>query len=166
MCVLLDDVVHTVFGKPLEESLKYANVQISTANANGELYVWGYIPVVVAKWCVQRRALLHQASNLIMCSGLYLKENGIIPRILRSVLRSFSLQQPKSREPFVSMDPPNGCVNSKQHLKLLRGCVLSLTSLTSSRTIYSMVNPWSGQKRRTRRTTLQVYSEDISPKCL
>lgn len=45
-----------VFGKPLKESLKYASVQISTANANGELYVWGYIPVVVAK------------------SGLYLKE--------------------------------------------------------------------------------------------
>ncbi|KAJ7762000.1 Rho GTPase activation protein [Mycena maculata] len=49
--------VHTVFGKPLKESLRYASVQISTANANGELYVWGYIPVVVAK------------------CGLYLKEN-------------------------------------------------------------------------------------------
>ncbi|KAF7312460.1 Rho GTPase activator [Mycena indigotica] len=48
---------HPVFGKPLKESLKYASVQISTANANGELYVWGYIPVVVAK------------------TGLYLKEN-------------------------------------------------------------------------------------------
>lgn len=43
---------NVVFGKPLKESLKYASVQISTANANGELYVWGYIPVVVAKWCV------------------------------------------------------------------------------------------------------------------
>ncbi|KIK66579.1 hypothetical protein GYMLUDRAFT_156947 [Collybiopsis luxurians FD-317 M1] len=50
-------VQNTVFGKPLKESLKYASVQISTANANGELYVWGYIPVVVAK------------------CGLYLKEN-------------------------------------------------------------------------------------------
>ncbi|KAJ7707422.1 Rho GTPase activation protein [Mycena rosella] len=49
--------IHTVFGKPLKESLRYASVQISTANANGELYVWGYIPVVVAK------------------CGLYLKEN-------------------------------------------------------------------------------------------
>ena len=43
---------HAVFGRPLKESLKAASVQISTANANGELYVWGYIPVVVAKWCV------------------------------------------------------------------------------------------------------------------
>ncbi|KAF9065074.1 Rho GTPase activation protein [Rhodocollybia butyracea] len=50
-------VESAVFGKPLRESLKYASVQISTANANGELYVWGYIPVVVAK------------------CGLYLKEN-------------------------------------------------------------------------------------------
>ncbi|KAK7690455.1 hypothetical protein QCA50_005553 [Cerrena zonata] len=47
---------NVVFGKPLKESLKYANVQISTANSNGDLYVWGYIPVVVAK------------------CGLYLKE--------------------------------------------------------------------------------------------
>lgn len=47
----------TVFGKPLRESLRYASVHISTSNAQGELYVWGYIPVVVAK------------------CGLYLKEN-------------------------------------------------------------------------------------------
>ena len=48
-----DDGDHPVFGAPLHESLRYASVQISTANANGELYVWGYIPVVVAKWCVR-----------------------------------------------------------------------------------------------------------------
>ncbi|KAG8712396.1 hypothetical protein FRC11_000258 [Ceratobasidium sp. 423] len=57
-----DDLVrhapHTVFGIPLRESLRYASVQISTANPQGELYVWGYIPVVVAK------------------CGLFLKENG------------------------------------------------------------------------------------------
>ncbi|KAG5646981.1 hypothetical protein DXG03_001704 [Asterophora parasitica] len=41
-----------VFGKPLKESLNYASVQISTAGANGDLYVWGYVPVVVAKWWV------------------------------------------------------------------------------------------------------------------
>ncbi|KAG8213260.1 Rho GTPase activation protein [Butyriboletus roseoflavus] len=48
---------HPVFAKPLKDSLRRASVQISTANANGDLYVWGYIPVVVAK------------------CGLYLKEN-------------------------------------------------------------------------------------------
>ncbi|KIL67540.1 hypothetical protein M378DRAFT_9318 [Amanita muscaria Koide BX008] len=48
---------HPVFGKPLSECLRYASVQISTSDSNGRLYVWGYIPVVVAK------------------CGLYLKEN-------------------------------------------------------------------------------------------
>lgn len=48
--IKLDDGPHPVFGAPLHESLKYAAVQISTANTNGELYVWGDIPVVVAKW--------------------------------------------------------------------------------------------------------------------
>jgi hypothetical protein len=47
-----------VFCKPLKESLRFASVQISTANANGELYVWGYIPVVVAKWCVGLRLVV------------------------------------------------------------------------------------------------------------
>lgn len=43
---------HPVFSKPLKDSLRRASVQISTSNANGDLYVWGYIPVVVAKWSV------------------------------------------------------------------------------------------------------------------
>lgn len=54
-----------VFGKPLKDSLAYANVQISTANANGELYVWGYIPVVVAKWCVPPTPCPIEALTLI-----------------------------------------------------------------------------------------------------
>lgn len=62
-----------VFGSPLRDSLKFANVQISTANANGMLYVWGYIPVVIAKWFVvvssSRAACAHRFG-----SGLYLKE--------------------------------------------------------------------------------------------
>ena len=33
-------------------------MQISTADATGRLYVWGYIPVVVAKWCVEPLYLL------------------------------------------------------------------------------------------------------------
>ncbi|KAG8741389.1 hypothetical protein FRC10_002909 [Ceratobasidium sp. 414] len=53
----LKNAPHAVFGIPLRESLRYASVQISTADPNGELYVWGYIPVVVAK------------------CGLFLKEN-------------------------------------------------------------------------------------------
>ncbi|KAJ6486732.1 Rho GTPase activation protein, partial [Mycena sanguinolenta] len=48
---------HRIFGTHLAESLKYASVQISTTNSSGEPYVWGYIPVVIAK------------------CGLFLKEN-------------------------------------------------------------------------------------------
>lgn len=45
-----DGAVHPVFGVPLRESLNYASAQIQTAGADGEMYVWGDIPVVVAKW--------------------------------------------------------------------------------------------------------------------
>lgn len=47
-----------VFGAPLRKSLKYASVAISMAGDDGNQYVWGYVPVIVAK------------------VGLYLKENG------------------------------------------------------------------------------------------
>ena len=43
---------HPVFGKPLKVSLRCASVQVSAENASGDLYVWGYIPVVLAKWFV------------------------------------------------------------------------------------------------------------------
>lgn len=47
------EIRSVVFGIPLRDSLRYANVQISTANTNGgELYIYGYVPVVVAKWLV------------------------------------------------------------------------------------------------------------------
>ncbi|OWZ61765.1 rho GTPase activator [Cryptococcus neoformans] len=46
-----------VFGVPLEISTQYASVQLSTSGPDDSLYVWGVIPVVVAK------------------CGLYLKEN-------------------------------------------------------------------------------------------
>ncbi|KAK0544610.1 GTPase activating protein (GAP) for Rho1p [Tilletia horrida] len=46
-----------VFGVPLRTSLKYASVAISMAAEDGKEYVWGYVPVVVAK------------------VGLFLKEN-------------------------------------------------------------------------------------------
>lgn len=57
-----------VFGVPLRESLKYASVHISTANAGGQLYIWGYVPVVVAKWSA--RSLPHLAIALILPSFL------------------------------------------------------------------------------------------------
>jgi hypothetical protein len=61
-----------VFGRPLKETLKFAHVQISTADATGKLYVWGYIPVVVAKWCVVLVLILASPSPPSL-SSLYLR---------------------------------------------------------------------------------------------
>ena len=47
-----------IFGVSLDQSIKYANVAISLLNEQGESYIYGYVPVVVAK------------------CGVYLKERG------------------------------------------------------------------------------------------
>ena len=49
-----------VFGEPLRKSLKYASVAISMAGEDGQQYVWGYVPIIVAK------------------VGLFLKEKGAL----------------------------------------------------------------------------------------
>lgn len=68
-----------VFGVPLRQSLKYASVAISVAGEDGQQYVWGYVPVVVAK------------------VGLYLKENATevegVFRIAGSQKRMKELQE-------------------------------------------------------------------------
>jgi len=38
-----------VFGVPLKTSITYANVAISLSNDKGESYIYGYIPIVVAR---------------------------------------------------------------------------------------------------------------------
>ncbi|KAL4932968.1 putative Rho GTPase activator (Sac7) [Aspergillus undulatus] len=38
-----------IFGVPLKVSIKYANVAISLTNDNGESFIYGYVPIVVAK---------------------------------------------------------------------------------------------------------------------
>ena len=38
-----------IFGVPLQTSIRYANVAISLTNDKGENYVYGYVPIVVAK---------------------------------------------------------------------------------------------------------------------
>lgn len=47
-----------IFGVPLRESIGYANVAISLVDAEGKSYIYGYVPIVVAK------------------CGVYLKEKG------------------------------------------------------------------------------------------
>ena len=39
----------TRFSGPLHESIKYANVAISLTNDDDEIFIDGYVPIVVAK---------------------------------------------------------------------------------------------------------------------
>jgi hypothetical protein len=48
-----------IFGVPLTTSVRYANVAISLQDAEGKSYVYGYVPIVVAK------------------CGVFLKEKGM-----------------------------------------------------------------------------------------
>lgn len=38
-----------IFGVPLRHSISYANVAISLIDENGQSYIYGYVPIVVAK---------------------------------------------------------------------------------------------------------------------
>jgi hypothetical protein len=67
-----------IFGVPLIQSIPYANVAISLFNEHGESYIYGYVPIVVAK------------------CGVYLKEKGG-PLHLRIISRSNNTQQPTWR---------------------------------------------------------------------
>lgn len=49
---------------PLNVSIKYANVAISLTNDQGESFIYGYVPIVVAK------------------CGMFLKEQGESPPFL------------------------------------------------------------------------------------
>ena len=50
---------HGIFGVPLQDSIRYANVAISLFNDDGSSYIYGYVPIVVAK------------------CGVFLKEKGM-----------------------------------------------------------------------------------------
>lgn len=38
-----------IFGVPLSDSILYANVAISLTNEQGDSFIYGYVPIVVAK---------------------------------------------------------------------------------------------------------------------
>ncbi|WFD34713.1 GTPase activating protein (GAP) for Rho1p [Malassezia cuniculi] len=52
---------HSIFGARLQDALKYSSVAISLADKNGDPYIWGYVPVIVAKI---GRYLKHNATNV------------------------------------------------------------------------------------------------------
>ena len=54
-----------IFGVPLRQSITYANVAISLVDSEGKSYIYGYVPIVVAK------------------CGVYLKEKGMLMSVNR-----------------------------------------------------------------------------------
>lgn len=56
-----------IFGVPLPQSILYANVAISLSNDQGESFIYGYVPIVVAK------------------CGVFLKEKGMLLLILTAL---------------------------------------------------------------------------------
>jgi len=54
-----------IFGVPLRQSITYANVAISLVDGEGKSYIYGYVPIVVAK------------------CGVYLKEKGAYSMLTR-----------------------------------------------------------------------------------
>jgi hypothetical protein len=56
---LIAEVGPGIFGVPLADSIRYANVAISLQNETGESFIYGYVPIVVAK------------------CGVFLKEKGM-----------------------------------------------------------------------------------------
>jgi GTPase-activating protein SAC7 len=57
-----------IFGVPLQVSVRYANVAISLSDGNGQSYIYGYVPIVVAK------------------CGVFLKERGKVSCRNRTLL--------------------------------------------------------------------------------
>lgn len=50
LCLPFADPPSGIFGVPLHRSINYANVAISLTNpTNGKQFVYGYVPIVVAK---------------------------------------------------------------------------------------------------------------------
>lgn len=64
-----------IFGVPLQISIRYANVAISLFNDEGQSYIYGYVPIVVAK------------------CGVFLKEKGELVHLLAYRLKTNLIRQ-------------------------------------------------------------------------
>ncbi|KAL8933345.1 MAG: hypothetical protein Q9216_006411 [Gyalolechia sp. 2 TL-2023] len=58
-----------IFGIPLQDSIKYANVAISLTNERGESYIYGYVPIVVAKCGVYLKEKATDVEGIFRLSG-------------------------------------------------------------------------------------------------
>ncbi|GJN90331.1 hypothetical protein Rhopal_003340-T1 [Rhodotorula paludigena] len=61
--------VGRVFGVPLNDSLQYASVAISLIAADGNQYVYGYVPIVVAKCGMMLKETATQTEGIFRVSG-------------------------------------------------------------------------------------------------
>jgi hypothetical protein len=67
-----------IFGVPLRQSITYANVAISLVDEDGKSYIYGYVPIVVAKCGVflkERGATDHMLLPRTFCVSARLRED-------------------------------------------------------------------------------------------
>ncbi|KAI1007231.1 hypothetical protein K3495_g992 [Podosphaera aphanis] len=65
----LADQPSGIFGIPLRESITYANVAISLVDADGKSYIYGYVPIVVAKCGVYLKEKAINVEGIFRLSG-------------------------------------------------------------------------------------------------
>ncbi|KAL2353644.1 hypothetical protein BJ546DRAFT_950438 [Cryomyces antarcticus] len=58
-----------IFGVPLGQSIRYANVAISLVNEQGQSYIYGYVPIVVAKCGVYLKEKATDVEGIFRLSG-------------------------------------------------------------------------------------------------
>lgn len=63
------DIPPGIFGVPLAESIRYANVAISLTNEQGESFIYGYVPIVVAKCGVFLKEKATDVEGIFRLSG-------------------------------------------------------------------------------------------------
>ncbi|KAJ0309061.1 hypothetical protein COL5a_001181 [Colletotrichum fioriniae] len=64
-----DNRPHGIFGVPLRQSITYANVAISLVDENGKSYIYGYVPIVVAKCGVFLKEKATTVEGIFRLSG-------------------------------------------------------------------------------------------------
>ncbi|KAF2774131.1 RhoGAP-domain-containing protein [Teratosphaeria nubilosa] len=60
---------HGIFGVPLQQSIRYANVAISLFNDEGQSYIYGYVPIVVAKCGVYLKEKATDVEGIFRLAG-------------------------------------------------------------------------------------------------
>lgn len=61
-----------IFGIPLRQSIPYANVAISLVDLEGKSYIYGYVPIIVAKCGVylkEKGKTFHQNFETLLLTG-------------------------------------------------------------------------------------------------